>query len=178
MGLRTGYGTGSYGVYKYGLPQVITGQAVATATVTSTAVGKYVYGGQEYDDRLRDGYGTGRYGRGRYGQSTLDKGAGCALVSPPSSRRQTLRGYALSEPQALLRRLPLRAWAFAFSRGSQRLRRQLQQRYKVFTARQGRLQRRQPLRLISHTCALDHLRQQRLVLQRSHRKMRVINGSR
>ena len=82
MGLRTGYGTGSYGAYKYGLPQVITGQAVASATVTSTAVGKYVYGGQEYDDRLRDGYGIARYGRGLYGQSTLDKGA--AVVSVPS----------------------------------------------------------------------------------------------
>tara|TARA_R100000734_G_C3315258_1_gene107152 strand:+ start:1121 stop:1702 length:582 start_codon:yes stop_codon:yes gene_type:complete len=91
MGLRTGYGTGSYGAHKYGLPQVITGQAVATATVTSTAVGKYVYGGQEYDERLRDGYGVGRYGRGLYGQSTLDKGAAAVSVTSVVSQADAER---------------------------------------------------------------------------------------
>ena len=100
MALREGYGTGVYNSGKYGIAEVVLGQATATATVTASATGKYVYGGQEYDHRLRDGYGTGRYGRAKYGQSTLDKGAAAVSVTSVVSRAfaERVRPFGAAEP--------------------------------------------------------------------------------
>lgn len=91
MALREGYGTGSYSAGKYGVAEVLLGQAAVNVSVTTTASGKYVIGGQEYDDRLRDGYGKGRYGVAKYGQSTLDKGASAVSVTSSVSQADAQR---------------------------------------------------------------------------------------
>lgn len=71
MALRTGYDTGAYSAGKYGYPQVWEAQATATPSASATAVGKYVYGGAEFDYRLRTGYGTSAYGTNQYGDPDL-----------------------------------------------------------------------------------------------------------
>jgi len=99
-----------------------------------------------------------------------------SLVLPRSSHRPT--GYALGHlaRRLLPQRLRLHALAFGYSNHSRPPRRQSPRQHKDFTAQPGPQRQRPQLRLVSRTCASDHLRQQKPAPHQSRKMMRDING--
>ncbi len=99
-----------------------------------------------------------------------------SLVSPPSSHKPM--GYALGHlvRRLLPQRLRLHALASEYSNHSQPPRPQSPRQHKDFTAQQGPQPQRPQLRLVSRTCASDHLRQQKPAPRQSRKMMRDING--
>lgn len=77
MALRTGFGTGTYGVHLYGYPEVWEGSATASCAASVTVNGAYVKQASATAtvttsataslSRRRIGYGSGPYGIDQYG---------------------------------------------------------------------------------------------------------------
>ena len=77
MALRTGFGTGTYGVHLYGYPEVWEGSATASCAASVTVNGAYIKEASATAtvttsaaaslSRRRIGYGSGPYGIDQYG---------------------------------------------------------------------------------------------------------------
>lgn len=99
-----------------------------------------------------------------------------SLVSPPSSHKPMQYALGHLVRRLLPQRLPLHALASEYSNRSQQPRPQSPRQHKDFTAQQGPQPQRPQLRLVSRTCASDHLRQQKPAPRQSRKMMRDING--
>ena len=99
-----------------------------------------------------------------------------SLVSPPSCRKPMQYALGHLVRRLLPQRLPLHVAALESSNRSQQPRPQSPRQHKDFTAQQGPQPQRPQLRLVSRTCASDHLRQQKPAPHQSRKMMRDING--